>query len=490
MSTTESILSKLSDRINFNGQEKILTPPSIAKEMINILPEEVWNSHTKFLDPACKSGVFLHEIYLKLMETQSLIQEFPDKEERRHHILHNQLFGIALDPICQLTTVRTVYGTIKAENNIILIDNYLSIIKNKNHKFFKEEIVKEFGREMQFDVVIGNPPYQDSNGGGSRGIGGSTLYNKFIDIALELTNIVCMITKNNWFQSDTLESTRHKMITAGISEIINYPIIGEVFDGVDVSVSIFCIEKLKVSKTHYKKIEKGKVCSEYTEDIRDLGYIPDSINEIQIIRHVITKNSFSYHTFPNTPFGIRTNGKKSSSDDFVDESIVETSDYNIGLLCMDKSKIKFKYIKKHDIGKNVDILDNFKILCGQQLNKNKSVLTNIRGINPDQICTSSFGVVYCSKDKEEAYNAYKYINTRFFRFLVYCSIDTVSTISPSRFKLVPDQDFKPLDLQTCEDKDKIDWSQSIADIDQQLYKKYNLTDDEINYIESTIKPMQ
>ena len=163
MSYTEDILKTLPDRIN-NRNDLMITPSWVAKDMVNLLPAEIWNKNTTFLDPACKSGIFLHEIYLKLMETDNLIKEFPDKSERRRHILQNQLYGIALDPVSQLMTARTVYGTINGQNNIKLINNYTNIIKNKDNKFFNEALKEKFG-QMEFDVVIGNPPYQENNGG-------------------------------------------------------------------------------------------------------------------------------------------------------------------------------------------------------------------------------------------------------------------------------------------------------------------------------------
>lgn len=129
MSYTEDILKTLPDRAGYGRTSQIYTPVPIAKDMVNILPDQVWNKNTTFLDICCKSGVFLHEIYLKLMETDSLIQEFPDKADRRNHILKYQLYGIALDPVSQLMTARTVYDTINGQNNIKLIDSYIAKVK-------------------------------------------------------------------------------------------------------------------------------------------------------------------------------------------------------------------------------------------------------------------------------------------------------------------------------------------------------------------------
>lgn len=187
MSHTENILGMLSDRAGTGRDSQIYTPIPIAKDMVNILPEEVWNKDTTFLDPCCKSGVFLHEIYLKLMETSSMIQEFPDNAERRKHILQNQLYGISPNGMCQLMSTRTVYGTIQGENNIISFENnYLAVMQNTDKTFLYERLKKEFNT-MKFDVVIGNPPYNK----------GMDL--DFVDLGYKISNkYTVMITPAKW----------------------------------------------------------------------------------------------------------------------------------------------------------------------------------------------------------------------------------------------------------------------------------------------------
>lgn len=187
MSHTENILGMLSDRAGTGRDSQIYTPIPIAKDMVNILPEEVWNKDTTFLDPCCKSGVFLHEIYLKLMDTPAMIQDFPDKAERRKHILQNQLYGISPNGMCQLMSTRTVYGTIQGENNIISFENnYLAVMQNTDKTFLYERLKKEFNT-MKFDVVIGNPPYNK----------GMDL--DFVDLGYKISNkYTVMITPAKW----------------------------------------------------------------------------------------------------------------------------------------------------------------------------------------------------------------------------------------------------------------------------------------------------
>lgn len=160
MSSLESILNQFPDRVGEKKDAKIFTPPHIVKEMINDLPEEVWNKHTTFLDICCKSGIFLYEIYQKLMETYALIEEFPDKRDRRNYIISNQLFGIAPDQFCQLQSTRVVYGYMELNRHIITIKNYETIMRNADKTFLYNTLQKEFNMKG-FGVVIGNPPYNN-----------------------------------------------------------------------------------------------------------------------------------------------------------------------------------------------------------------------------------------------------------------------------------------------------------------------------------------
>ena len=228
MSYTEDILKTLPDRAGYGRSSQIYTPVPIAKDMVNILPDQVWNKNTTFLDICCKSGVFLHEIYLKLMETESLIQEFPDKAARRNHILKNQLYGISPDQMCQLMSTRTVYGTIGCESNIISFgDNYLRVMQNTDKRFLYNRLKEEFNK-MNFDVVIGNPPYNK----------GMDL--DFVDLGYKVQNkYVCMITPAKWQTAEANQRVSSKSINYGqfrklyvphMSYVCFYPACKDVFD--------------------------------------------------------------------------------------------------------------------------------------------------------------------------------------------------------------------------------------------------------------------
>lgn len=489
-----------------NGIYEMPAPNDVVIKMVEMLPKETFYSSAKFLDLASTSGEFLLGILDRIMtdETLPIAIEIPDKADRLKHVVKNCLYGITTSNVAlQLNRINFankieeykkrigdsashlfVYPNIKyisdGDDNSTA---YIRLIKNKDtrelYNNIREIFNLESGDTMKFDVVIGNPPYQENNGGGN-GSGGATLYNYFIDKGLALADIVCMITKDSWMQQEQLKSTRDNMIKAGIVSIKDYPKIHEIFDKVDVACSIFLIKKGYTGETHFYRIEDGKITSEYSKRLTNMMYVPSNEIEFSIYDKVVQQyqQSFNIHVRSNTPFGIRTNGNVGGVE--INQSDIQNGDYNIPILYIIDGRPDYRYTTIADIPqKGIDIVNHYKIICGQQFNKNETVISSITGLNPGSICSSSFGVLYSSEGKLEAYNAYKYIKTRFFRYLVYLMIETVSTISASRVKLVPEQDFS--------EQSDIDWSKSIAEINEQLYCKYGINETEKNYIESKIK---
>lgn len=469
-------ITKYTGMIKLSNSE-VITPMNIVKDMIDLLPADVFTSSTKFLDPAVKSGRFLIEVYNRLMTSIDLIKDYPNEAKRKEHILTEQLFGIATSEAAADIVRKALYDNPNKIGNIRYIEDYIQKIKSKNTDY-KELMQKEFNGDMNFDVVIGNPPYQETSGGGGYAGGGSPIYHKFIDLGIGVGRITCMITKNSWLTSDTLKSTRDNVINTGLVRLINYPLVDEIFSGVDVSTSIFVVEHKHKCVTNYTEVRHKTVHSEYCNLLYGYEVIPESAEAYNIIKKVkLDGNVTFYKNVYTDPFGIRSNGKLTSGNRYVDQSELATNYYNIPILYKDS----VKYINNNDIVKNNNLMGHYKIIASYVINKNKTTLANIRGLAPNQVCSGNYSMLFHSENQQVAMAAYKYICTRFLRILVYLSTDTLCTTAPARFKLVPNQDFTL--------NSDIDWSQSIADIDKQLYKKYKLTQEEIGYIESTIKPM-
>ena len=464
------------------SDSEVLTPQNIVSDMVDLLPQEVFNPHTTFLDPAVKSGRFLKEIYNRLFNSSSLKAAFPDEQLRRDHILHNQLYGLATSTLSATLSRALLYDTAIYRGNIVYSDNYIARVSSSKGKDIKK-IAKGVFDIMQFDIVIGNPPYQD---------GSQSIYPYFIEAGLDIAPRVCMITQNNYFVSDTLAGIRKKMVLSGLKEIINYPKFFEIFDGVQTTVAIFRTDAEWKGETSFKEIVDGKITNSYSAKLNENALFFSSSTVYGIIKKLglDSTDNFSKYIRSSSTFGVATNGvilasyrdipvkinDKPKQDDTYNTAVV----YSNGMEGM-----SIRYCKREDVPANIELIDNYKVICTSAMKDSKQTITNIRLIPRNSITTSSFVTLYENADPQKVYHAGQYIKSRFFRFLANCSCPRTGgakrvTTAPNRFILIPDQDFT--------DQSDIQWEKDLSDIDKQLYSKYNLSKEEIDYIEKTVEP--
>ena len=368
------------------SNDEVFTPPEVANQMIDMLPQELFEDpNTTFLDPCCKSGVFLREIAKRLIN--GLEDKIPDLQERIDHIMHKQLYGIAITELTSLLSRRSLYCS-KYPNSKYSITPFENIegnirFRRINHVWKDKKCIycsankKEYDRgldlethayefihtlkpeevfNMKFDVIIGNPPYQLSDGGSNASA--MPLYNKFVEQAIKLNpRYLSMIIPSRWFAGGrALNQFRDEMLNdTRIKKIVDYQQSKDCFPGVDISGGV-CY--FLWSRNYSGKCEVVNVVNDnFYSESRNLNEYPVFVrNNIgnEIVSKVMSKKEFrSINTeMANyNPFLIRSYefGKK---EEFEDS------------LKMLSSK-GFSFVGKSKVSKNETLIDKYKIICSK-----------------------------------------------------------------------------------------------------------------------------
>ncbi|MCR4569009.1 MAG: Eco57I restriction-modification methylase domain-containing protein, partial [Bacteroidales bacterium] len=323
------------------SNDEVFTPPELANRVLDLLPQELFQSpDSRFLDPFTKSGVFLREIVKRL--DRGLEQMMPDRQIRIDHILHNQIFGIAITELTSYLSRRSLYcskhadgkysvSRFNTESGNILYANRSHTWENGKCKFcgasqqvydrgseaeqyaymfIHTDNPKQFFGNMKFDVIIGNPPYQLNDGGGT-GSSATPLYHKFIEQAQRLKpRYLSMIIPSRWYSGGKgLDEFRDKMLKdKGISHLVDYFDSTECFPGVDLSggVCFFLWEREYSGPCEVTTIRHGKK-TVLTRPLLEPGCdsfvrFNEAVSILQKIRKKGFK-SFEIGVSPRKPFG-------------------------------------------------------------------------------------------------------------------------------------------------------------------------------------------
>jgi site-specific DNA-methyltransferase (adenine-specific) len=480
------------------SNDEVFTPPSVANQMLDLLPENLWSDkNVTFLDPCTKSGIFLREITKRLLE--GLKADIPDLQSRIDHILTKQVFGIGITQLTALMSRRSLYCSKNADQQFSITDAFKDdngniLYKNLEHKWknLKCEYCgaskKLFNREdylekhaynfihtnnpkelfnMKFDVIIGNPPYQIEDGGHGRSA--KPIYHKFVQQAKKLSpRYLTMIIPARWYSGGKgLDSFRKSILNdRRIRNLTDFENSSWVFSGVDIAggVCYFLWDRdnegsCEVTNWHNKEsFVSTRELNEYKLFIRHSRSIP-IIKKI----HKIENSSIFLDKVisPRKPFGLATNYTPKHK----------------GITCYFTQKIGIKYAKESDFSDNLNIINKWKLLIPRapiagQTDFSKPIKFyydgNIRIAKPGEICTESW-LVACSFASEKEVLSFKsYLLTKIVRFLL---LQTVMSQDIARGKFI----FIPfLNSYNTEFTDEI------------LINRWNITSDEWEFIDSKI----
>lgn len=425
------------ERINIDcgNNTSIVTPANIAKYMVAIIPDEVFTPESKFIDICCKSGIFLTSIRERLMNSPAMIEAIPDYKERYQYITNNQLYGISPNGQCQMYSVRAVYSTLKVDSPHILcfgaFEQYKTACINNNHKLLIEEMKKEFG-QMKFDVVIGNPPYNKD------------IYLDFVTLGHTLASKYdCWITPAKWQAKETTKDREFRnRIVPYIRNLIFYPSCSDIFEIKIVDgIAIYLVDKEKHEKITIENKCMYQKLLESTQ-IRSIRNQESLLNALNDVIETINKSGAIYK-----PMSI--------------EHLNKTGTYMVyGNKNISGSRGKPGIYQA--IGTISYASGNSKVLGYTHIAENTA-------INRDLFTTAD--TIWMTSDNiEECRSFQSWIQTKFVQFCLFGWISTRTINSDTSFRKVPAP--KAFDHIFT---------------DQELYKEYNLTDEEINIIESVIK---
>lgn len=480
------------------SNDEVFTPPNLVNDVLDLLPADLWKDpKTKFLDPVCKTGVFLREIAKRLMLGLETI--IPDKQERINHIFKNQLYGIAITELTSLLSRRSVYCTKKANHDKYALctdftdeqgniryermkhtwqDGKCSFCRASQDVYEREDALETYAYpfihidnpkevfNMKFDVIVGNPPYQMSDGGA--GASAIPLYHKFVQHAIKLDpNYLTMIIPARWFAGGRgLDSFREEMLKDNrIRKIVDFHNAADCFPGVEIKggVCYFLWDRDYKGDCEVVPVVSSQFLKPMFRRLDAYDVFVRLNDAIPILEKVLSKKekSLSEHMSSQKPFGFRTFFRSYKKSPF-------------------KGAVKifaFKevgWVERESIRQNTQWIDEYKVIISRSYNGGYTyphqIINKPIVAEKGSCCTETYIVCDVLANEKRANNLRDYITTKFFRFLVF--LRKVTQDNPKdRFSFVPIQNYDE------------PWT------DKKLYAKYGLTEEEIAFIDSMIRPM-
>lgn len=493
------------------SNDEVFTPPEFASRMLDTLADAWAASHdgaslwadptVRFLDPCTKSGVFLREITARL--TEGLAERMPDLPARVDHILTKQVFGIGITRLTSLLARRSLYCSKHAQGPHSIARSLTGDDGNiwfqrvehtwangkcafcgasqgsldrgetrESHAYafihtndIQSRLAELFGDTMQFDVIIGNPPYQLSDGG--HGASAAPIYQIFVEKALDLEpRYAVFVTPSRWMAGGKgLDRYRERMLSdKRLRNIVDYPKLYEAFPGVKIrgGISYFLWDREHHGPCEFQTIWDGQPTGPAVARYLDAFDVLVRRNEaVPILDKVRTKgeSTLDSRVSSGKPFGLRTFFHGEPNPDNLSQPIRLFGSQRIS------------WVEREKITVNSAWIDEWKVLMTAVQGTSAAVETKFLSkpiiAEPGTACTETYLVAGHFDNEAEAKNFAKYLRTRFVRFLVSLRKATQHA-TRDVYVFVPDL---PLDQE---------WT------DAKLYKRYGLTQEEIAFIESQV----
>ncbi len=489
-------------RFNRMSESEVITPSKVCDEMVALLPEdglrEIVDNKDKLLDIASKSGEYAVSLYRRLTtelgysheDVEDIIYSIPTSSiayeftRRFYEILNLNVDNIA--------SGFNAYDLIEVKDENGEVDNTKINSLLKQDKTFSEitlkDEIKVGDRKVRFGAIVGNPPYQEiiSKSKGNKSLG-KQLFPNYIKLSMDITDVYAtLITPSKWFTADAQDNSFPKLREYAkrnnhFKKIKTMANGASVFEGTELgSVNYFLFEKQYTGNTEFihDKEENSAYRPLFEEDMEQIISMNSMVSILNKVRNHEGFDTLMTITKGRNAFGIT--GKEATgktSETYFDGSYSVRCSYE-----------RIRYTKEEEITKNKELANRYKVFmskangaAGILGEKDEVAILGKPYIGSNRsVCTDSLIPIGDFSTEQEAINLSKYLLTRFLRFMVGI-LKSSQNIYQIVYKFVPMQDFT--------NQSDIDWENTIDEIDEQLFDKYGLSNEEREYIKSSIKKM-
>ncbi|HBD73357.1 MAG TPA: restriction endonuclease [Streptococcus sp.] len=451
------------------------------------ITSEIYHPETKILDINSKTGLYpLHAaISLYYQKVVANDDSHFEADKVYQDILANNVYAVAKTPMAKTITERTLTGYRDYKTNVKYIEDLTDILKNDIEE--GKQKVEEAFNQVKFDVVIGNPPYQEDTDNNRD----TPIYHHFMELSYAIADKVVLITPGRFLfkAGQTPKNWNEKMLADEHLKVIYYEQkSSEIFPNTDIKGGIVV--------TYHNSEEKFGAIGQFISIPELNGILHKVVNreDFQPISNIHFGNSTYkltkkvYEDFPEFEervsraerFSVGSNVFERFSEIFFD---AKQNDDDIQIYGRKNNERTYQWVKREYISSHPN-LDKYKIFVPGANGSGAlgEVLSTPLIGEPLIGYTQTFISFGAFDNKEEAENLLKYIKTKFARVM----LGTLKITQNNKTKEV----WKNVPLQNFTSTSDIDWTKSIAEIDQQLYKKYGLSEEEIQFIESKVKEMK
>lgn len=455
----------------------------------HVTKDTLSNVHSHILEINSKTGLYPLYVTYSIFRSKCTAYAEDDltfelQEKLWNNTVQSNVFVICKTPMAKSITRRTLVGYKDVPVNAHYFDDLINMLENKPRQFVDRVLKTSYWKKggtgsMKFNAVVGNPPYQMMDGGSGRGMSAVPLYNKFVEQAKVMKpSYISMITPSRWFAGGKgLDEFRQNMLKdQRLSKIIDYSNSADCFPKIDIAggINYFLWDEDHKGNCAITSV-RGNHRTEMHRALDEFDILVRNNASVVIIRRIVQSNDMKMDgiVYSRNVFGITSN--EHGTDEAKSQSDLMLINSQKG------NTLTISYISQNKVLKNHDIINKYKVIIGKVVPRNGEVgvdptigfraITTVHILRPQTVFTESYLLLAVFDTLNEAENFAKYITCKLPRFLLHETYSSMN-ITKSNFRFVPFLDYSR------------EWN------DDDLYERYTCTQEEIQLIDSLMRPLE